>query len=298
MDSGSIDQFIDALWLEEGLSKNTLLAYRRDLSLLDQWLAPRGAVLLGVTELDLQCFFAERHALTKATTANRRLTVFKRFFRWALRERLMHADPTLKMLSAKQALRVPKTLTEAQVEALLAAPDTNTALGMRDRAMLELMYASGLRVSELITLSTLNINTHDSVLRVMGKGSKERLVPFGQEAALWLSRYLAGSRAELLAGKQTEDLFVTARGSQAGSAMSRVMFWMVVKKHALAAGIRSPLSPHTLRHAFATHLLNHGADLRAVQMLLGHADISTTTIYTHVARERLAALHAQHHPRA
>ena len=296
-DAEGIDRFIDALWLEEGLSKNTLLAYRRDLTMLGQWLAPRGGSLLGLAEPDLQAFFAERHATTKATTANRRLTVFKRFFRWGLREHLLNTDPTLKMLSAKQALRVPKTLTEAQVEALLAAPDTNTALGLRDRTMLELMYASGLRVSELVTLTTLNINSHDSVLRVLGKGSKERLVPFGQEAGLWLGRYLAGPRAELLAGKHTEDLFVTVRGAQAGTAMSRVMFWIVVKKYALAAGIRSPLSPHTLRHAFATHLLNHGADLRAVQMLLGHADISTTTIYTHVVRERLAALHARHHPR-
>ena len=295
--SAGVDAFIDALWLEEGLSKNTLLAYRRDLILLAQWLAQRSLRLSAVTEVDLQSYFADRHAVTKATTANRRLTVFKRYFRWALRERHMAADPTLKLLSARQALRVPKTLTEAQVEALLAAPDTGVALGVRDRTMLELMYASGLRVSELVTLTMLNLHTSDSVLRIMGKGSKERLVPYGQEAAHWLRLYLAGPRAELLAGKQTQDLFVTARGAQAGSAMSRVMFWMLVKKYANAAGIHAPLSPHTLRHAFATHLLNHGADLRAVQMLLGHADISTTTIYTHVARERLAALHAQHHPR-
>lgn len=296
-DTERIDTFVDALWLEEGLSRNTLLAYRRDLTLLSQWLSARSLDLGAVTEVQLQSYFADRHAGTKATTANRRLTVFKRYFRWALRERLMTADPTLKMLSAKQALRVPKTLTEAQVEALLAAPDTAQALGVRDRTMLELMYASGLRVSELVSLTVLNINTNDGVLRILGKGSKERLVPFGQEAAQWLRRYLAGPRAELLAGKASQDLFVTARGVNAGSAMSRVMFWMLVKKYAQAAGIHAPLSPHTLRHAFATHLLNHGADLRAVQMLLGHADISTTTIYTHVARERLAALHAQHHPR-
>lgn len=296
-DTTDIDAFIDALWLEEGLSKNTLLAYRRDLALLAQWLSARASSLSGATELDLQTYFADRHAVTKATTANRRLTVFKRYFRWALRERRMHADPTLKLLAAKQALRVPKTLTEAQVEALLAAPDTSLALGVRDRAMLELMYASGLRVSELVALTTLNLNANDSVLRIVGKGNKERLVPYGQEAARWLGLYLAGPRTELLAGKQTHDLFVTARGAQAGSAMSRVMFWMLVKKYAQLAGVRVQLSPHTLRHAFATHLLNHGADLRAVQMLLGHADISTTTIYTHVARERLAALHAKHHPR-
>lgn len=289
------DAFVDALWLEEGLSRNTLQAYRRDLMGLAQWLAPRSLRDLG--ELDLQDYFAARHASTKATTANRRLTVFKRFCRWALRERLLLADPTLKLLTAKQPLRVPKTLSEAQVEALLAAPDTQTALGQRDRAMLELMYASGLRVSELVGLKVFAVSLNEHVLRVTGKGSKERLVPFGEVAASWLQRYLAGPRAELLAGKQTDDLFITARGVAAGQAMSRVMFWMVVKKYALAAGIRAPLSPHTLRHAFATHLLNHGADLRAVQMLLGHADISTTTIYTHIARERLAQLHAQHHPR-
>jgi integrase/recombinase XerD len=296
-DSSEIDTFVDALWLEEGLSKNTLAAYRRDLTMYATWLAGRSRRLQQTTENDLQAYFAACHATTKATTANRRLTVFKRYFRWALREGLMHADPTLKLQSAKQALRVPKTLTEAQVEALLAAPDTSNALGVRDRTMLELMYASGLRVSELVTLKTLNLSLNDNVLRVMGKGSKERLVPFGQIASQWLCQYMGAPRAELLAGKQTEDLFITVRGATPGTAMSRVMFWMVVKKHATAAGITVPLSPHTLRHAFATHLLNHGADLRAVQLLLGHADISTTTIYTHIARERLAAVHAQHHPR-
>jgi len=294
----SIDTFVDALWLEEGLARNTLDAYRRDLVLYATWLTEQGHDgLLQTTEPDLQHYFAVRHAHTKATTANRRLTVFKRFFRWALREHQIATDPTLALQSAKQALRVPKTLTEAQVEALLAAPDVSEALGVRDRTMLELMYASGLRVSELVTLRTLNVSLNDHVLRVLGKGSKERLVPFGEVAGQWLRQYLATARPELLAGKQTDDLFITARGANPGSAMSRVMFWMLVKKYAIAAGIRSPLSPHTLRHAFATHLLNHGADLRAVQMLLGHADISTTTIYTHVARERLAALHRAHHPR-
>jgi integrase/recombinase XerD len=296
-DGSTVDTFVDALWLEDGLSPNTLVAYRRDLGGFGAWLALRSSTLLQATELDLQAYFADAHAATKATTANRRLTVFKRFFRWALRERLIVQDPTLKLQSAKKALRVPKTLTEAQVEALLAAPDTTTALGVRDRTMLELMYASGLRVSELVTLKTLNLGLNDHVLRVIGKGSKERLVPFGEVAGQWLARYLPSARAELLAGKQTDDLFITVRGATAGTAMTRVMFWMVVKKYALAAGIRVALSPHTLRHAIATHLLNHGADLRAVQLLLGHADISTTTIYTHVARERLAALHAQHHPR-
>jgi len=292
-----IDVFIDALWLEEGLSKNTLAAYRQDLTIYSGWLLPRGAQLVASQEADLNAYFASQHATTKATTANRRLTVFKRFFRWALRERLVNADPTLKLQAAKQAPRMPKTLTESQVEALLAAPDVSLAQGVRDRTMLELMYASGLRVSELVTLKVFNVSLNDNVLRVFGKGNKERLVPFGEVASLWLKRYLAQPRNELLAGHQTEDLFVTHRGSTPGTAMSRVMFWMLVKKYALLAGITQPMSPHTLRHAFATHLLNHDADLRAVQMLLGHADISTTTIYTHVARERLKVLHAQHHPR-
>lgn len=293
MNDDAIDAFIDALWLEEGLSRNTLAAYRRDLALYGRWLAGRERTLDASTESDLQGYFAERHAETRPTTANRRLTVFKRYFRWALRERRIHADPTLKLQSAKQPLRVPKTLTEAQVEALLDAPDTEAPLGLRDRTMLELMYASGLRVSELVTLKTIHLGLNEGVLRVTGKGGKERLVPFGQVARDWLSRYLAQARGAILGGQQTADLFVTARGH----GMTRAMFWVIVKKYAQVAGIQAPMSPHTLRHAFATHLLNHGADLRAVQMLLGHADISTTTIYTHVARERLKQLHAQHHPR-
>ncbi len=292
-----IDAFIDALWLEEGLSKNTLSAYRRDLSLLARWLQARGVALDAMPEHALLAYFSERHASTKATSANRRLTVFKRYFRWAVRERRIAADPTLKMQPARQAMRVPKTLTEAEVEALLEAPDTGTPLGTRDRTMLELMYASGLRVSELVTLRLLNISLQEHVVRVFGKGNKERLVPFGEEAAQWLTRYLAEARPELLGPRQTVALFVTASGINAGTAMSRVMFWNIIKKYARQAGIATAPSPHTLRHAFATHLLNHGADLRAVQMLLGHADISTTTIYTHVARERLKVLHAQHHPR-
>lgn len=292
-----IDTFIDALWLEDGLSKNTLAAYRRDLTLFANWLAAQGVRLVQVTTRHLNAYFAERHGQTKATTANRRLTVFKRFYRWALREGLLRADPTLKMLSAKQPLRLPASLTEAQVEALLNAPDTGTAQGVRDRAMLELMYASGLRVSELVTLKVFNISQAERVLRVFGKGNKERLVPYGEIAGLWLARYLAQPRTELLGGRQSDALFVTHKGPSPGTAMSRVMFWLLVKKYAQQTGITQHLSPHTLRHAFATHLLNHGADLRAVQMLLGHADISTTTIYTHVARERLKLLHAQHHPR-
>ena len=292
-----VDAFIDALWLEDGLSPNTLAAYRRDLLLYAAWLqAGHGLALPQTQEHHLQAYFAAR-AAGKATSANRRLTVFKRYFRWALREQLLQADPTLRLLTARQPLRVPKTLSEAQVEALLAAPDTDTPLGLRDRAMLELMYASGLRVSELVTLRTFNVGLAEGVLRVLGKGSKERLVPFGQEAADWLTRYLADGRPALLGQRQTEDLFITSAGRKPGTAMSRVMFWNLVKRYAREAGVHAPLSPHTLRHAFATHLLNHGADLRAVQMLLGHADISTTTIYTHVARERLKTLHAQHHPR-
>ena len=290
-----IDRFLDALWLEDGLSANTLSAYRRDLTLFALSLPSRG--LVTVTESDLQAYFAARHAETRATTANRRLTVFRRFFRWAVREGLLPADPTVRMLSAKQPLRVPKTLSEAEVEAMLAAPLVDTPLGLRDRAMLELIYACGLRVTELVSLKVFQVSLSEGVLRVMGKGSKERLVPFGAVAAEWLDRYLAQARPVLLGSQLNEALFVTARGSTSGEAMTRVMFWTLVKKYARLAGIHRPLSPHTLRHAFATHLLNHGADLRAVQMLLGHADISTTTIYTHVARERLQTLHALHHPR-
>ena len=283
------------------MSKNTLEAYRRDLTLFAQWLVAqersgqltdkRG--LDDCAEMDLNAYFSAKHHATKATSANRRLTVFKRYFRWALRERFISADPTLKLQAAKQAPRVPKTMTEAQVEALLAAPDTDIPLGLRDRTMLELMYASGLRVSELVGLKIFNVSMNEGVLRVLGKGNKERLVPFGEVARLWIERYLANARPEILAGQQTQDLFVT----HLGAGMTRVMFWMIVKKHAFTAHITTPLSPHTLRHAFATHLLNHGADLRAVQLLLGHADISTTTIYTHVARERLKTIHATHHPR-
>ncbi|MBX3620094.1 MAG: site-specific tyrosine recombinase XerD [Rhizobacter sp.] len=291
---GAIDRFVDALWIEDGLSPNTLAAYRRDLTLLAQWLArERGKSLNDTGELDLREHAIAHHATSKATSANRRLTVFKRYFRWALREHLVQADPTLRLLSARQPLRVPKTLSEAQVEALLGAPDVGTPLGLRDRTMLELMYASGLRVSELVTLKSVHLSLAEGVLRVTGKGAKERLVPFGEEAHAWLTRYLAEARGAILQGQASDALFVTGRGGP----MTRQMFWQLIKKHALHGGVHVPLSPHTLRHAFATHLLNHGADLRAVQMLLGHADISTTTIYTHVARERLKSLHAAHHPR-
>jgi integrase/recombinase XerD len=294
----AIDRFVDAVWLEDGLSANTLAAYRRDLTALAQWLQLHAVTALDAAqESHLQAYFAARHSLSKATSANRRLTVFKRYFRWALRERIVLVDPTLRMLAAKQALRVPKTLSEDQVDALLSAPDANTSLGLRDKAMLELLYASGLRVSELVKLKTLHVSLNEGVLRIMGKGSKERLVPFGDMARDSLLNYMQNARGALLGAKQTDDLFVTASGPKAGTAMSRIMFWSLIKKYAVLAGITAPLSPHTLRHAFATHLLNHGADLRSVQVLLGHADISTTTIYTHVARERLKNLHSQHHPR-
>ena len=289
-----IGRFIDALWIEDGLAKLTLEAYRRDLTLYAHWLADTSARAIATsTESDLLAYIAHRHAGSRATTANRRLTVFKRFFRWALRERLVAEDATLRLTSARQALRVPKVLSESQVEALLDAPDLGLPLGLRDRAMLELMYASGLRVSELVGIATVRVGLTEGVLRVVGKGSKERLVPFGAEAQDWIERYLAQARETSVGGQRSDALFVTARGG----AMTRQMFWSLVKRHAQTAGILAPLSPHTLRHAFATHLLNHGADLRAVQLLLGHADIATTTIYTHVARERLRQLHAMHHPR-
>ena len=289
-----IDRFIDALWVEDGLAPLTLAAYRRDLGLFADWLEKTADRTLEHTqESDLLAYMSARHAATRATTANRRLTVFKRFFRWSLREHLCRADPTLKLLAARQPVRVPKTLSESQVEALLAAPDADTPLGLRDRTMMELMYASGLRVSELVGLKTVHLGLNEGALRVTGKGSKERLVPFGEEAHGWLRRYLADARSAILRSQVSDALFVTGRGGP----MTRQMFWVLIKRHARQAGIQVPLSPHTLRHAFATHLLNHGADLRAVQMLLGHADISTTTIYTHVARERLRQLHARHHPR-
>ena len=292
--AASIDRFVDAVWIEQGLAANTLAAYRRDLTLFADWLGrEHGRALADASETDLRAYALARHAGSAPTSTNRRLTVFKRFFRWAVRERIVDADPTLKLDSARQPLRVPKTLSEAQVEALLAAPDVEAPLGLRDRAMLELLYASGLRVSELVTLKTVHVSFVECALRVTGKGAKERLVPFGEEALLWIERYSAEARPAILGRRTSDALFVTGLGGP----MTRQMFWKLLKAHALRAGIASPLSPHTLRHAFATHLLNHGADLRAVQMLLGHADISTTTIYTHVARERLKQLHALHHPR-
>ncbi|MBT8563268.1 site-specific tyrosine recombinase XerD [Polynucleobacter paneuropaeus] len=292
----AIDQFCDACWLEDGLSQNSLAAYRRDLLLFAQWLYLQNSKidLYGVGEKELTAYIASKRS-DKATTANRRLTVFKRFYRHALRMNLVKADPCLGLRAAKQALRFPKTLSEAQVTDLLNAPDIDTPLGLRDRTMLELMYASGLRVSEIVSLKTIAIGLNEGVVRVVnGKGGKERLVPFGAEAGQWLHRYLADARASILEGKTSDAVFI---GRHTGGALTRQAFWALIKRYALQANIPVALSPHTLRHAFATHLLNHGADLRVVQLLLGHADISTTQIYTHVARERLKSIHQQHHPR-
>jgi integrase/recombinase XerD len=291
----AIERFCDACWLEDGLAQNSLTAYRRDLLLLAQWLyKTHSSDLYAVTEKDLTAYIAHRRA-DKATTANRRLTVFKRFYRHALRINLIRSDPCIGLRAAKQALRFPKTLSEDQVTALLNAPDIETSLGLRDRSMLELMYASGLRVSEIVSLKTVALGLNEGVVRVVnGKGGKERLVPFGGEAGQWLRRYLADARMPLLEGKTTDAVFV---GRHTGTGLTRQAFWALIKRYATVANIPVALSPHTLRHAFATHLLNHGADLRVVQLLLGHADISTTQIYAHVARERLKSIHQQHHPR-
>ena len=296
VDDPDLDRFLDALWLEDGLSPNTLAAYRRDLQGLLQWVRLRalGATLTGLQETDLLAYIAAQHTATKASSASRRLSTFKRFYRWAVRERLMSHDPTVRLEAPRQPVRMPSSLTEAQVEALLSAPDVNESIGLRDKAMIELMYASGLRVSELVDLKAVQLSLADGVVRVTGKGSKERLVPLGAEAADWITRYAAEARPAILGGQSSDALFVTSRGE----GMSRQMFWKLIRKYSVLAGITQHLSPHTLRHAFATHLLNHGADLRVVQMLLGHADISTTQVYTHVARERLRQLHSAHHPRA
>ncbi len=289
-----IDEFSDVLWLEDGLSKNTLEAYKRDLLLFADWLQrDRAKTLLETVEVDIHAYFAFKHEHSKATSSNRRLAVLRRFYQYALRTNRIHADPCVRLKSARQPARFPKTLSEQNVEALLAAPDIHTPLGLRDRTMLELMYASGLRVSELVLLKSVEVGMNEGVLRVTGKGNKTRLVPFGEEARVWIERYLKEARGTILGGKMHDALFVTALGGP----MTRQMFWQIIKKYALRAEINAPLSPHTLRHAFATHLLNHGADLRVVQLLLGHADISTTQIYTHVARERLKKIHAEHHPR-
>ncbi|OZI34496.1 site-specific tyrosine recombinase XerD [Bordetella genomosp. 10] len=294
VDPGIAD-FLDALWLEDGLARNTLNAYRNDLASFDVWL--RGHAGRGLTQAragDIESWFAAVHRDTRPTTANRRLAALRRYFQWAMRERLVAEDPCLAVRSAKQPMRSPKTLSEAQVEALLAAPQPLTELGLRDKAMLETLYATGLRVSELIGLSLLDVNLNEGVVRVVGgKGGKDRLVPLGAEAAHWVDRYAREARPLLAKGRPSDALFLTVRGE----GMHRQNFWLIIGRYAKEAGIHAPISPHVLRHAFATHLVNHGADLRVVQLLLGHADISTTQIYTHVARERLKVLHAQHHPR-
>lgn len=291
-----LDRFCDGLWLADGLAKNTLESYRRDVAGFAAWLeAARKRSLLEASPEDLQRHLAWRveERRSSARTTGRLVSALRRFYQFAVREGLRADDPAAGLDRPKLPRSLPKSLSEAEVEALLAAPDVATAAGLRDRAMLETLYASGLRVSELVGLKPVQVSLDMGVVRVLGKGAKERLTPLGEEAVAWIQRYVGESRPELLAGRKSDALFVTARGG----GMTRQAFWALVKRHARKAGIARPISPHTLRHAFATHLINHGADLRVVQLLLGHADISTTQIYTHVARERLKALHAKHHPR-
>ncbi len=290
-----LDLFCDALWLEDGLSRSTLQSYRTDLRQFGSWLEQRsGRTLPDAQRSDLLEYLAYKFAQkAKPRTTSRLLSSLKRFYGYLLRQGCIQTDPTLQIEAPKLPRSLPKILSEADVERLLEAPDPDSVLGLRDRAMIETLYASGLRVSELVGLRLTQVSQDMGVVRVMGKGAKERLVPLGEEALAWIRRYLGEARPPLLAGRASDALFVTARGG----AMSRQMFWRLIKRHTLAAGIAADISPHTLRHAFATHLLNHGADLRVVQLLLGHADISTTQIYTHVARERLKQLHAKHHPR-
>lgn len=291
-----LDEFSDTLWLEDGLSRNTLESYRRDLNKFSLWLQQhRNATLLQAAHADIQAFLAHlvMEQKARASSTSRAISSLKRLFQYQLRQNRISVDPTLQIATPKLPRSLPKTLTEQDVELLLQAPDVETPLGLRDRTMLEVLYASGLRVSELVSVSIAQVSLDMGVVRIMGKGSKERLVPLGEEALDWLRRYLAEARPALLNNQVSNAMFVTARGA----GMTRQMFWYLIKRHAIHGGLHKPLSPHTLRHAFATHLLNHGADLRVVQLLLGHADISTTQIYTHVARERLKQLHAMHHPR-
>lgn len=294
-DSAEIDAFCDAIWLEDGLAKTSLSSYRSDLSRFSRWLVEHGGNGLPAAQEDaLAAYMAQLSKEMRAASQARHLSSLRRYYRWLLVERRVSEDPTRRIANPVRPARLPKLMSEAQVEALLAAPKAETALGQRDRAMLETLYATGLRVSELVGLKLHELNLDMGLVRVFGKGSKERLVPLGEEAISWLRRYLAESRPALLEKRQTDALFVTTRAT----AMSRQMFWNLIKRYARDAGLAADqMSPHTLRHAFATHLINHGADLRVVQMLLGHADITTTQIYTHVARERLKALHARHHPR-
>ncbi len=290
-----IDAFCDQVWLSDGLASSSLASYRRDLTQWAGWLGRRGSSLLAAQRGDVESFLAEQfRAKAKATSIARRLSSLRRFYALQLLQGTLRADPTLRVRAPKLPRRLPKNLSEAEVEALLATPDHKTVLGLRDRAMLETLYATGLRVSELVGLTLAQVSLDMGVVRVLGKGSKERLVPLGEESIVWIKRYLATSRPSLVAEGKDATLFVTARRG----ALTRQAFWALIKRLAVKAGIPAArLSPHVLRHAFATHLLNHGADLRVVQLLLGHADITTTTIYTHVARERLKRLHAQHHPR-
>ena len=293
-DSRLLDVFADTLWLEAGLSKNTLSSYRADLAQFSVWLDTRKKTLERVEPVDIHDYLRDFSRRAKSTSQRRLIASLRRFYRHLLAIGAIQADPTLNIEPPPRPDRFPKTLSEAQVEALLAAPDVDTPLGLRDRAMLETLYATGLRVSELTALKLFEVGLNEGVVRVFGKGSKERLVPLGQVALEWIERYLKEARPQLLAGRNCDAVFVTRRAA----GLSRQMFWHLIKRHAAQAGIDpARISPHTLRHAFATHLINHGADLRVVQLLLGHADISTTQVYTHVARERLKQLHARHHPR-
>ncbi len=289
-----LDEFIDRLWLEDGLSRNTLESYRRDLAQFAEWLEKSSEKsLLKAERADIERYLAARFPQVKPRSISRLVASLRRLYRHALREAKIEVDPTLQIGSPKLPRSLPKSMGEEEVVALLNAPDANQMLGLRDRAMLETLYATGLRVSELVNLKVSEVSLDMGVVRVMGKGSKERLVPLGEEALDWIRRYLAKSRPSIMESRLSASLFVTQRGA----AMTRQGFWYLIRRHARLAGITRVMSPHVLRHAFATHLLNHGADLRVVQMLLGHADISTTQIYTHVARERLKQLHAIHHPR-
>jgi integrase/recombinase XerD len=289
-----LDQFLDALWAERGLSANTLQGYRYDLNRLSAQQRDRGRDLLGASREDLLHFLAvQLRAGRRPRSLSRYLSSFRQFYRWLLREGRIRQDPTALIESPKLGRGLPKALSEQQVTGLLEAPDVTTSLGLRDRTMLELMYACGLRVSELVGLELGSVNLNQGVVRIMGKGGKERLVPLGEEAIAWLQRYLREARPKLMGESNCPRTFVTARKS----GMTRQAFWYAVKKHAIAAGIAQSVSPHMLRHSFATHLLNHGADLRVVQLLLGHSDLSTTQIYTHIAREGLKQLHSKHHPR-
>ncbi|MBL1260286.1 MAG: site-specific tyrosine recombinase XerD [Thiotrichaceae bacterium] len=293
-DSLLIDRFLDALWMERGLSKNTLAAYRSDLQKLAVWLPNCERMLINVGRRDLLAYLA--HCVARgmhARSSARILSSMRRLYQYLVREGLLSEDPSAQIESPKLGRPLPKTLTEDEVERLLNAPDVATPLGLRDRAMLEVLYATGLRVSELVELETARVGLSQGVVRVIGKGSKERLVPLGEEALEWIEQYQAEARPDLLKGKISGALFVTRRGG----AMTRQAFWYLIKRHARDVGINKPLSPHVMRHAFASHLLNHGADLRVLQMLLGHSDLSTTQIYTHIARERLKEMHAAHHPR-